>query len=298
MHSVLITGGTGTLGQAIVKRLMSGTCPRIIVLSRDEFKQMEMRDAIPDPEKRLRYFVGDVRDLSRLKLAFAGVEYVIHAAALKQVDAMEFNPLEAIYTNVRGSEHVIQAALDCEVRRTLLISTDKADAPTTLYGATKLCAERLFTASNYYAGGRDIAFSYVRFGNLAFSRGSVIPRWRGKKVVPVTDPECTRYWITPDDAAAYSIAALFEALPPLPQMSAYRLGDLAEAMNAQMQIIGLRPGERLHEMGSEHAPRLTIGELRGLITGIDDTAARDDHARLSRAHVAGQSSVYDVGKEI
>lgn len=266
MHSVLITGGTGTLGQALVKRLLAVTCPRIIILSRDEFKQSEMQDSIPDPEKRLRYFLGDVRDLLRLTHAFSEVDCVIHAAALKQVDAMEFNPREAILTNIYGSQNVIEASLACDVRRTLLISTDKAEAPSTLYGSTKLCAERLFMASNKYAGKRDIAFSYVRFGNLAFSRGSVIPRWRGKSVVPVTDPECTRYWITPDDAAAYSIAALSEAMPTLPQMPAYRLGDLAEAMNAKMQIIGLRPGERLHEMGSENAPRLTVEELRGLIT--------------------------------
>lgn len=267
MHSCLVTGGTGTLGRAIVKRLLADGVERVIVFSRDEYKQSEMRDSLGE-NKRLRYFIGDVRDRRRLHRAFAGVECVIHAAALKQADVLEFNPMEAIETNIRGSANVIDAALDCGVKRTLLVSTDKASAPTTLYGATKLCAERLFSSSNVYAGNRDIRFNYIRFGNIAFSRGSVVPRWKeilatGCRVVPVTDPECTRYWITAEDAAGYAIKSLYDTV--VFEMPAFKVRDLALAMGAGMLVQGLRPGERLHEDGSEFARRMTVEELRGLI---------------------------------
>jgi len=268
MHSCLITGGTGTLGRQLVHELLARKVKRIVVFSRDEHKQYEMQQNISDPQKRLRYFIGDVRVLARLKRAFAGVEYVIHAAAMKRVEASEFNPWEAVHTNIIGAQNVIEAALDCGVSKVLAISTDKADNPTTLYGATKLCAERMFVAANVYAGAKETRFACIRLGNIAFSRGSVIPAWYGKPVVPVTDPECTRYWLTAKEAADHVLKGLQwmkggECVTPL--MKAFRVGDLVQAMGVEMKIIGLGPGERLHEAGSERAQRLSVEELRGLI---------------------------------
>lgn len=273
MHSCLITGGTGTLGQAMVHELLVSGCQRICILSRDEYKQFEMREAIHDPEKRLRFFIGDVRDAARLKRAFADVECVIHAAALKQVEATEFNPFEAVKTNVLGAQNVMEAALDCGVHKVLAISTDKAANPGTLYGASKLCAERMFIAGNRYAGARATRFSVMRLGNIAFSRGSVIPKWKallaaGAQSVPVTDPECTRYWITAKDAAKAVLGAAASMRGGesfFPEMPAFRLGDLAQALGAKMHVVGLGAGERLYEYESDTAPRLSIEELRGLI---------------------------------
>ncbi len=273
MHSFLVTGGTGTLGQAIVMQLLQSDATRICVFSRDEHKQFEMREA-GFTSDRLRWFIGDVRNVTTLKRAFKGVEAVIHAAAMKHVEASESNPFEAVQTNVIGAQNVIEAALDCGVSRVLAISTDKAENPTTLYGATKLCAERLFLAAKSYAGARGAKFSCARFGNIAFSRGSVIPKWRriiasGSRVVPVTDPECTRYWITAEDAAKFALRALAFApsdIVAVPNMPAFRIADLASAMGVGMDVRGLGLGERLHEDGSELASRLTVEDLRGLIT--------------------------------
>lgn len=273
MHSVLITGGTGTLGQALVRELMRRDVARICIFSRDELKQFEMREQITDPFKRLRWFLGDVRDADALHRAFNGIEYVIHAAAMKQVEACELNPLQAIKTNVDGSANVVNAALDRDVLDALAISTDKAEHPSTLYGATKLCAERIFQAANAYTGRGRTHFAALRLGNIAGSRGSVIPRWlallkSGAGAVPVTDPECTRYWITAEDAAEFTLARLLAMQGGecfTPQMRAYRVGDLAEALGAKVRVTGLQPGEKLHEAGSELAPRIPISELRGLI---------------------------------
>lgn len=251
-----------------MRALLARKVQRIVVFSRDEHKQYEMQQGIPDPKKRLRYFIGDVRVLARLKRAFAGIECVIHAAAMKRVEASEFNPWEAVHTNVIGAQNVIEAALDCGVRKVLGISTDKADNPTTLYGATKLCAERMFIAASAYAGAQGTRFACIRLGNIAFSRGSVIPAWRGLSVVPVTDPECTRYWLTDNEAVKHVLDGLSwmkggECVTPL--MKAFRVGDLAQAMGAKMKIIGLGLGERLHEAGSEKAARLSVQELREMI---------------------------------
>ena len=273
MRSCLVTGATGTLGQALVRELLAGDTERICIYSRDEYKQFTMRHALDDPDKRLRWFIGDVRDVTRLKRAFEGVEVVIHAAAMKHVEACEGNPFEAVQTNIIGAQNVIEAALDCGVDRVLAVSTDKAANPSTLYGATKLCAERVFLAAKIYAGRHGAKFSCVRFGNIAFSRGSVIPKWQGIKwhggtMVPVTDPECTRYWITAKDASRFAIKALeFEpGQVHVHEMPAFRVRDLALAMNVEMDIKGLGPGERLHEDGSEFARRMTVEELRGLVT--------------------------------
>ncbi len=262
---MLVTGATGTLGQAIVKELLSRNVPRIVIFSRDEYKQYEMQQTIPDPEKRLRYFIGDVRDLARLKRAFEGVKSVIHCAALKQVEAAEYNPFEAVKTNILGAQNVIEAALDSGIESVLGISTDKASDPTTLYGATKLCADRLFLAANAFGAGRT-KFAVIRFGNIAFSRGSVIPKWKSLgPVVPVTDPQCTRYWITVEDAARHSLDCLGKTGSYFPAMPAFRLGDLAEALGKEMKVVGLSPGERLHENGSDLARRMTVEELKGLL---------------------------------
>lgn len=273
MRSVLITGGTGTLGQALARLLLEAGTPRICIFSRDEYKQFAMKEEFPDPDKRLRWFLGDVRDKDALNRALNGVDAVVHAAAMKQVEASESNPFEAVRTNVHGAQNVIDAALEHNVARVLAVSTDKAANPETLYGATKLCAERLFLAAGAYAGSRPTRFAVVRFGNIAFSRGSVLPKWkallsRGERVLPVTDPECTRYWITQGEAARYALQCLSSMRGGesfMPPMSAFRLGDLAQALGAGIRVVGLGTGERLHEAGSEAAPRLTVDELRGLV---------------------------------
>lgn len=205
--SLLITGGTGSLGRQLVRLVLRRWRPRrIIVLSRDELKQDEMRREFRDEESSLRFFLGDVRDRERLYRAFSGVDCVIHAAALKQVPSAEYNPLEVIRTNVLGAANVIDAAIDRGVKRVLALSTDKAVAPINLYGATKMCADKLFVAAGIYAGADQTHFSVVRYGNVIGSRGSVIPLFRSareKGVVPITDPRMTRFWLTLDQAAEF-----------------------------------------------------------------------------------------------
>ena len=260
-----------------MRSLIDSDATRIIVFSRDEHKQFVMRKELTD--ERLRWFLGDVRDVSRLRRAFAGVDYVIHAAALKQVEACEYNPSEAAQTNVLGSQNVIEAAIDCAVKRTVLVSTDKAVNPSSLYGATKLCAERLFLAAESYVGHGQSTFAVLRCGNLAGSRGSVIPYWRGliaagAKEVPVTDPACTRYWM----GAGTAVEAVWDALGGderlyAPAMPAFAVGDLAKAMDMPMRVVGLSTGEKLHEeMGngqsSATARRLTVAELRARLIEI------------------------------
>lgn len=251
--------------------LLRTDAERICIFSRDEHKQHEMRLRYTD--KRLRWFIGDVRDVARLRRAMAGIGCVIHAAALKHVASGEYNPFEAVQTNVIGTQHVAEAAIDCGVARCVLISTDKAVNPTNLYGATKLCAERIFMAAGSYAGGRERLFCVLRCGNLAASRGSVIPTWRaliraGAQFVPVTDMRATRYWLTEREAeralgdAISGREALYE-----PRMRAYRVADLAQAFGMPVHVVGLRAGEKLHEeLGngetSEQAQKLSVGELR------------------------------------
>ena len=262
------------MGQALVRELLKSDTERIVIFSRDEFKQYRMKLAISD--ERLRFFLGDVRDLQRLRRAFQDVDCVIHAAALKQVEAVEFNPFEAVKTNIIGSQNVIEAALDCGVRKVLAISTDKAAAPSSLYGATKLCSERIFLAAKSYAGGGWPLFSVARFGNIAGSRGSVIPKWREllkvQDWVPVTDLECTRYWITQEDAACFAIEKLHWMIGgelSQPEMPAFRIGDLAHAMEAKIRVVGLGVEERLHEDGSDQARRMTVSELRECLGVLD-----------------------------
>lgn len=264
---VLITGGTGSFGKKLVRILLDEYHPaKIIVFSRDELKQHEMRVAGYNAPN-LRYFIGDVRDLERLRRAFDGVDIVIHAAALKQVPACEYNPMEAIKTNILGSSNVIDAALDAEVERVVALSTDKAVNPVNLYGATKLAAEKLFVQSNAYAGGRNTRFSCVRYGNVVGSRGSVVPvflRQREQGSVTVTDERMTRFWISLEQGVRFVIRCAEQMhggevfVPKIPSMT---ILDLAKSIapEANVNVIGIRPGEKLHEvLISEDEARTTI----------------------------------------
>ena len=260
--TILITGGTGSFGRSFVRHLLGSEAKKIIVFSRDELKQFEMREEIKD--KRLRFFLGDVRDLSRLQRAFAGVDMVVHAAALKQVPTLEYNPSEAIKTNILGSQNVIDAAIDNGVKKVVLISTDKAAQPVNLYGATKLCAEKIFIAGNSYSPGRTI-FSAIRYGNVVASRGSVIEtllKNKNAKTVQITHEDMTRFLITPMqsfDLALYALEHMVGGeifIPKLPSMKIVDLFD-AFAPNAEKEVVGIRPGEKLHEflLTPEEAPR-------------------------------------------
>ena len=255
---ILITGGTGSFGQKFARRLLEiGACKKIIILSRDEFKQYEMQQSIPDPGKKLRFFIGDVRDLPRLKRAFAGVDIVVHAAALKQVPTLEFNPLEAVKTNVLGTQNVIDAALDNGVKKVLFVSTDKAVNPVNLYGATKLCAEKLWIAANAYRTNEEsMAFSLVRYGNVIGSRGSIIEVLNNQKkegVVTLTHEDMTRFWMALDqavDLVLYALKSMKGGEIFLPKLKAMKVKDLISAVapNCKINVIGIRPGEKMHEM--------------------------------------------------
>ena len=265
--TVLVTGGTGSFGKCFVTTLLRDHKPKkLIVLSRDELKQHEMRLAgFDDP--RLRYFIGDVRDRERLQRAFRGVDVVVHAAALKQVPACEYNPFEAIQTNIIGGRNVIDAALDNEVERVVALSTDKAVSPANLYGATKLVAEKLFVQANSYAGDGPTRFSCVRYGNVVGSRGSVIPLFREQRRqgrLTITDDRMTRFWITLPQGVQLVIQAAETMhggevfIPKIPSMN---ILDLAKAMGPECEIetIGIRPGEKLHEvLISEDESRHTV----------------------------------------
>jgi len=266
-ESILVTGGTGSFGKKFVEIMLRDYQPqRLVVFSRDELKQHEMRTSGFD-HPSMRYFIGDVRDVERLKRALSGVTVVVHAAALKQVPACEYNPFEAIQTNIMGGRNVIDASIDQGVRRILALSTDKAVNPINLYGATKLCAEKVFVQANAYAGAGKTRFSCARYGNVVGSRGSVIPvfleqRRRGK--ITITDPRMTRFWLTLEQGVKFVIRCLEQMhggeifVPKIPSM---RLLDLAEtvAPGCQVEYIGIRPGEKLHEvLVSEDESRQTL----------------------------------------
>ena len=254
--SILITGGTGSFGKAFLEQVLNSESPaRVVIFSRDELKQYEMRQIWGD-DPRVRFFLGDIRDLDRLKMALRGVDYVVHAAALKQVDTAEYNPMEYVKTNVLGSENVIQASIDAGVKKVVALSTDKASSPVNLYGATKLTADKLFISSNHYAVDGGTRFSVVRYGNVMGSRGSVIPFFRrlaaAGEPIPITDARMTRFWITLPQAVDFVIKSFRDMsggelyVPRIPSM---KVIDLAEAIapGAKMVDIGIRPGEKLHE---------------------------------------------------
>lgn len=255
--SIFISGGTGSFGRAFVKRLLSDYQPkRVVVFSRDELKQYEMSQEFDAP--CMRYFLGDVRDEQRLQQAMRGIDLVVHAAALKQVPAAEYNPTECIRTNVNGAENIIAAALQNGVKKVIALSTDKAASPINLYGATKLLSDKLFVAANNIAGSRDTSFAVVRYGNVVGSRGSVLPLFRkliakGAEDLPITDARMTRFWITLDGGVDFVMRS-FERMQGgelfVPKIPSARIVDLATALAPELpqRQVGIRPGEKLHEM--------------------------------------------------
>lgn len=261
--SILITGGTGSFGKKFTEMIFKNYDPKkIIIYSRDEFKQDMMKKEFlqkyPEKIERLRFFIGDVRDKERLYRAFNGVDYVIHAAAMKQVPACEYNPFEAIKTNIHGAQNVIDAALDCRVKKVVALSTDKAVNPINLYGGTKLVSDKLFIAANAYSGDMGTIFSVVRYGNVAGSRGSVIPYFKelleqGFKEIPITDFRMTRFWITLEEGVNLVLKALDESKGGetyISKIPSFKITDLAKAMYSEsvLKEVGIREGEKLHEL--------------------------------------------------
>ena len=259
--TILVTGGTGSFGHQFVSYVLEHYEPKkIIIYSRDEYKQFVMQNEYKNhPQaKKLRFFIGDVRDKERLYRAFDGVDYVVHAAALKQVPSCEYNPMEAVKTNINGAMNIVDAALDCGVKRVVALSTDKAVNPINLYGGTKLVSDKLFIAANAYAGEKDVNFSIVRYGNVAGSRGSVIPFFQnivanGGTSLPITDYRMTRFWISLEQGVELVIKALSEAKGGetfISKIPSFKITDLAQAIlpGCEMPEVGIREGEKLHEI--------------------------------------------------
>jgi UDP-N-acetylglucosamine 4,6-dehydratase len=254
--SILVTGGTGSFGKAFIEYVLNNHSPKkIVIFSRDELKQYEARQRFKD-DPRLRWFIGDIRDQHRLIRAMHGIDYVVHAAALKQVDTAEYNPFEYVQTNIVGTQNVIEAAIDTGVKKVVALSTDKASSPINLYGATKLAADKLCQSANHYAAGYETRFSVVRYGNVMGSRGSVVPFWKqladeGKEI-PITDARMTRFWITLPQAVQFVVES-FDLMNGgevfVPRIPSMRVTDLAEAVAPGVKTyeIGIRPGEKLHE---------------------------------------------------
>lgn len=276
--SIFLTGGTGSFGKAFVRRVVEKASPRrLVIFSRDELKQFEMAQEFPESRYPfLRYFIGDVRDAERVRRAMEGTDTVIHAAALKQVPAAEYNPFECIKTNVIGAQNIIEACLDAGVKRVVALSTDKAAAPVNLYGATKLCSDKLFIAANNIRGARDVRFSVVRYGNVMGSRGSVIPFFLGRRndgALPITDPAMTRFNISLDSGVDLVMWALNNAEGGeilVPKIPSYRVTDVATAIapSAEQQIIGIRPGEKIHEemiTASDSPNTVDMGEYYAIL---------------------------------
>ncbi len=269
--NILVTGATGSFGRAFVARLLRDAKPeRLIVFSRDELKQFEMQQVFPDSRYPcMRYFIGDVRDKERLEMAMRGVDIIVHAAAMKQVPAAEYNPFECVKTNINGAENIVTVAIREGVEKVIALSTDKAANPINLYGATKLVSDKIFTAANNLAGAGGTRFAVVRYGNVVGSRGSVIPFWKkmiaeGATRLPVTDPRMTRFWITLDQGVQFVLDGLERMrggeifVPKLPSMT---VADLAQAMmpGVELDVVGIRPGEKLHEvMISSDDARMTV----------------------------------------
>jgi UDP-N-acetylglucosamine 4,6-dehydratase len=300
--TVLITGGTGSFGRKFVEIVLRDYKPaKLIVFSRDELKQFEMQEQFSGHDN-IRYFIGDVRDRERLYRAIDGVDIVVHAAALKQVPAAEYNPIEAVKTNVLGAANLIDAAIDREVKKVIALSTDKAANPVNLYGATKLCADKLFTAANNYSGRHRTQFAVVRYGNVVGSRGSVIPFFLERRktgVLPITDPRMTRFWITLDQGVEFVLSSLTRMrggeiyVPKIPSM---RIVDVARAIapGCRLEMVGIRPGEKLHEV------MVPLGDGRHTLE-LDDRyvilhsflqAARDTYREAHNARVCHEDFVY------
>ncbi len=306
--SILITGGTGSFGKAFVKTVLMRfpSIRRLVVFSRDELKQFEMSQEFSDSEhKGLRYFLGDIRDYSRLREALEGIDTVVHAAALKQVPAAEYNPFEFIKTNVIGAENLIQACLDRGVKRVVALSTDKAAAPINLYGATKLCSDKLFTAANNIRGNRDIRLSVVRYGNVMGSRGSVIPFFLERKktgVLPITDPAMTRFNISLQEGVDMVLWALENALGGeifVPKIPSYRITDVANAIGPECEhsVVGVRPGEKIHEemiTASDSFNTVDLGQYFAILPQ-SGRATKPTHDRLQNPTPVSLGFTYNSG---
>lgn len=298
-QSILITGGTGSFGKAFVKRVLDQypNVKRLVIFSRDELKQFEMSQLFSEKDyPAIRYFIGDIRDEARLRRALEGIDIVVHAAALKQVPAAEYNPFECIKTNVLGAQNLIEACLDSGVKRVVALSTDKAAAPINLYGATKLCSDKLFIAANNIKGHRDLRFSVVRYGNVMGSRGSVIPFFLDKKktgVLPITDVAMTRFNISLDEGVDMVMWAILQAQGGeilVPKIPSYRITDVATAIapDAQHPVIGIRPGEKVHEemiTASDSFNTVDLGAYYAILPSADTTL---------RAHYLAQEGVSAV----
>lgn len=308
-ESLLITGGTGSFGQAFVGRILTQfpNVRRLVVFSRDELKQFEMAQVFRERDHPgLRYFIGDVRDETRLRRALEGVDVVVHAAALKQVPAAEYNPFECIKTNVLGAQNLIEACLDSKVKRVVALSTDKAAAPINLYGATKLCSDKLFVAANNIRGSRDIRFSVVRYGNVMGSRGSVIPFFLEKAKsgeLPITSPAMTRFNISLDEGVSMVLWALDNALGGevfVPKIPSYRITDVAKAIGPECHhpVVGIRPGEKVHEemiTASDSFNTVDLGNYFAILPPFDATL-RNQYIQGRRAVPVREGFCYNSGE--
>jgi UDP-N-acetylglucosamine 4,6-dehydratase len=296
---ILITGGTGSFGKAFISEIIKRYphVNRLVVYSRDELKQWELQQLYPERDfPQLRFFIGDVRERDRLRRALEGIDTVVHAAALKQVPAAEYNPMEFIYTNVLGAENVVQACFDTGVERVVALSTDKAAAPINLYGATKLCSDKLFIAANNIKGTRNLGFSVVRYGNVMGSRGSVIPFFLEKAktgILPITDPTMTRFNISLSEGVAMVLWALENALGGelfVPKIPSYRITDVAEAIgpSCEKPITGIRPGEKIHEemiTASDSFTTIDLGEYYAILPSDGRVQQRYQEAGIRNSTV-------------
>ncbi|MEO0328177.1 MAG: UDP-N-acetylglucosamine 4,6-dehydratase (inverting) [Pseudomonadota bacterium] len=296
VQSLLVTGGTGSFGKAFIHRVLDEypNIERLVVFSRDELKQFEMEQEFTgDKQKRIRFFIGDIREQDRLKRALEGIEAVVHAAALKQVPAAEYNPFEFVKTNIMGTQNLIEACLDSDVRRVIALSTDKAAAPINLYGATKLAADKLVSAANNIRGKRDLRLGIVRYGNVMGSRGSVIPFFMNKRksgVLPITDPDMTRFNITLNEGVDFVIDAFKKTLGGeifVPKIPSYLLTDVATAIgpDCEQKIIGIRPGEKLHEemITSSDSVHTVEFETGYAILSVSDTIPIEEYCARTGA---------------
>ncbi|HBR96416.1 MAG TPA: UDP-N-acetylglucosamine 4,6-dehydratase (inverting) [Gammaproteobacteria bacterium] len=306
--SLLITGGTGSFGKAFVETVLQ-TWPdirRLVIFSRDELKQFEMAQTFPTQQyPALRYFIGDVRDESRLRRALQRVDIVVHAAAMKQVPAAEYNPFECIKTNILGAQNLIEASLDCGVKRVVALSTDKAAAPINLYGATKLCSDKLFVAANNIRGARDLRLSVVRYGNVMGSRGSVIPFFKERVksgVLPITDPAMTRFNISLQEGVDMVLWAIRNAMGGeilVPKIPSYRIMDLARAIGPHCQhpIVGIRPGEKIHEemiTTSDSPHTVDLGDYYAILP-MGDQYSLEDYCEQHNAKPVPAGFSYNSG---
>lgn len=305
--SILITGGTGSFGKAFVETVLARypDIRRLVIYSRDELKQFEMAQTFSDRDHPcLRYFIGDIRDEPRLRRALEGIDIVVHAAALKQVPAAEYNPFECIKTNVLGAQNLIEACLDAGVQRVVALSTDKAAAPVNLYGATKLCSDKLFVAANNIKGARDIRFSVVRYGNVMGSRGSVIPFFMARRktgVLPITDPQMTRFNISLQDGVDMVLWSIENSLGGeilVPKIPSYRITDVAAAVapECRQEFVGVRPGEKIHEemiTASDSLNTVDLGRYYAILPA--GAFSIDDYCRETGARRVEPGFSYNSG---